>query len=429
MKEVKNRVVQFPKRFKLIPVDGQPDVYDFEAITGEVIEEGTPIDKDLFDSIDEAIGEKQDQLTFDETPTSGSDNPVKSKGIKEALEKVKTEDLMVWAKDIETLKLGNFVPNTNTGMTFSGDYSVLNLTYGNGTWACSLGGNGIAYTTNPASGWTIRSAEDVFNLGSNFFPEVYNIKYIDGTWIAVGTRETIATATSLGGTWTVRHQAVGQIIRDIEKGKDKDDNDIWCAVGGNATQWTSSSLTGTWIKHTGLGFGNDTIRKIMYANELWVAISSNEVRTQARIHTYPSGAYYGWYFELQNKTITGPLSALGYDETNDLWVIGGSGGLATLHKEQAWTANDNFVKNDNVDGAELSILDIYSGNGMMVFCALNGVMATATNPAGKWNTRDVDLGTAGICGASYGSGKWVVLDEYLNVSVAEPIIDGKKINI
>ncbi len=42
---MRDRVVQFPNRFRLTPVDGQPGVYDITLEPGEVTEEGTPYNK------------------------------------------------------------------------------------------------------------------------------------------------------------------------------------------------------------------------------------------------------------------------------------------------------------------------------------------------------------------------------------------------
>ena len=42
---MKDRVVQFPHRYQLVPVAGQTNVYDFVPVTGTVTEVGTPINK------------------------------------------------------------------------------------------------------------------------------------------------------------------------------------------------------------------------------------------------------------------------------------------------------------------------------------------------------------------------------------------------
>lgn len=53
MKEVQDRIVQYANRYKLTDVDTGTElgIYDFEEVTGTVQQEGTPVDKELFDSI------------------------------------------------------------------------------------------------------------------------------------------------------------------------------------------------------------------------------------------------------------------------------------------------------------------------------------------------------------------------------------------
>ena len=57
MKEVQDRVVQFSNRYKLTDAGTGTELgtYDFEEVTGTVQQAGTPIDKELFDSIKEDI--------------------------------------------------------------------------------------------------------------------------------------------------------------------------------------------------------------------------------------------------------------------------------------------------------------------------------------------------------------------------------------
>lgn len=57
MKEVQDRVVQFSNRYKLTEAGTGTELgtYDFEEVTGTVQQAGTPIDKELFDSIKEDI--------------------------------------------------------------------------------------------------------------------------------------------------------------------------------------------------------------------------------------------------------------------------------------------------------------------------------------------------------------------------------------
>ena len=55
---MKDRVVEFPNRYKLVPVAGQENTYDFVAVPGAITEEGTPINKNtlLTDAVAERFG-------------------------------------------------------------------------------------------------------------------------------------------------------------------------------------------------------------------------------------------------------------------------------------------------------------------------------------------------------------------------------------
>ena len=59
MKDVQDRVVQYANRYKLTEAGTGTELgtYDFEEVTGTVQQAGTPIDKELFDSIKEDIDE------------------------------------------------------------------------------------------------------------------------------------------------------------------------------------------------------------------------------------------------------------------------------------------------------------------------------------------------------------------------------------
>lgn len=54
-RNIKDRNVQYPKRYKLTPVAGQADTYDLDKVPGTVTEEGTPINKGFLDSIDQGL--------------------------------------------------------------------------------------------------------------------------------------------------------------------------------------------------------------------------------------------------------------------------------------------------------------------------------------------------------------------------------------
>lgn len=65
MKDVQDRIVQYANRYKLTDAGTGTELgtYDFEEVTGTVQQEGTPIDKGLFDSIKKDIGDIVDGTT------------------------------------------------------------------------------------------------------------------------------------------------------------------------------------------------------------------------------------------------------------------------------------------------------------------------------------------------------------------------------
>lgn len=83
-KDIKDRIPTYPGRVQLVPVDGQPNVYDMSRADAP-IEEGTPINKATLDSfatsrltgryyvpdVEYAIGNSRKDLTASPVPTSG----------------------------------------------------------------------------------------------------------------------------------------------------------------------------------------------------------------------------------------------------------------------------------------------------------------------------------------------------------------------
>jgi len=76
-RDVKDRVVQFPKRFKLTAVAGEADTYELTAVTGTVTEVGTAINKAYLQPIEDYLGELVRNYTATITTSgwSGSEPP------------------------------------------------------------------------------------------------------------------------------------------------------------------------------------------------------------------------------------------------------------------------------------------------------------------------------------------------------------------
>jgi hypothetical protein len=54
-RDVKDRVVQYPRRYQLVEV--QPSIFDLIPVTGTVIEEGTPVNKELLQRYEDGISD------------------------------------------------------------------------------------------------------------------------------------------------------------------------------------------------------------------------------------------------------------------------------------------------------------------------------------------------------------------------------------
>ena len=76
MKEVVDRIVQYPNRYKLTDVSTGKDMgtYDFTEVPGTVQQEGTEIDAELFDSIKTALDAKANSSDIIRTSTGLSDS-------------------------------------------------------------------------------------------------------------------------------------------------------------------------------------------------------------------------------------------------------------------------------------------------------------------------------------------------------------------
>lgn len=170
--------------------------------------------QDDITGLNEALDTKQDLLIFDGTPTTGSDNPVTSGGIKAALDNYVTEkelnakgyaklssisllqtevdkkanasDLAVKQDRLDTLNwLASTLPSNSTWKA---------IAYGNGVFvAIANDSNKTAYSTD-GENWT-----ETTNLPSE--SSWYSITYGNGKFVAVAYG-TVAAYSSDGITWT-----------------------------------------------------------------------------------------------------------------------------------------------------------------------------------------------------------------------------------
>jgi hypothetical protein len=106
---MRDRIVQFPNRYKLTPVAGQADTYDLEAVPGIVTEAGTDLNKAnlLSDATATMLG-----LTGDPT-------------VNEALAKLSDGLKVAIGSYIGTGKNGAANPNVISGLSFRPDLLIV----------------------------------------------------------------------------------------------------------------------------------------------------------------------------------------------------------------------------------------------------------------------------------------------------------------
>lgn len=143
--------------------------------------------------IDQDIAAKQDALTFDDAPISGSDNPVKSGGIYDAIQAGGATALAAFATDIVSGDVVSF-PDGADGIpvkAFTG--SILPAQSGSGDPAPD--------NVRPISGWTeaniTRAGRNLFNPHPN-----HNVS-AQGEYIAAGAQYWATDYIPIGNTKTV----------------------------------------------------------------------------------------------------------------------------------------------------------------------------------------------------------------------------------
>lgn len=167
-----DRNVQFPSRYKLVPVAGTSDIYDLEPVPGEITDPGTPVNKQttLQDATAKALGLTQPDPTIDDafrklsgctyiqtgsykgTGTSGVSNP--------------TSLVFDFVPKYLIIHITNTIPSLGKDLYIAGEdvwffnFSLLNTTddfntYGRGSIKfTSLSKTVSWYTTKAESGWT-----------------------------------------------------------------------------------------------------------------------------------------------------------------------------------------------------------------------------------------------------------------------------------
>ena len=121
-----------------------------------------------------ALGTKQDTLTFDNAPTSGSTNPVTSGGIYNAIENAATKTASIslygssWTGSgpyTQTVSIADYTVTANTRVDISCDYSTLNALAEDGVTALYLANNSgviTAYSVGAAPSANVTVSANIY---------------------------------------------------------------------------------------------------------------------------------------------------------------------------------------------------------------------------------------------------------------------------
>ena len=361
---MKDRSVQYPKRYRLTKIPGTDDIYDLDPAPGEITEEGTLINKGT--------------LLSDETAAAldlGTD-AVPDDALKALLPKI--GDIRVTARtdlnDTWLLCNGDQISSTDypelSGVlsnffeykhfeykeeTFgtaggSASASIAAMTCADGYWAAcisrtiAVGSNSqktisVAYATSLGGPWTIKDLTYSFNVSPT------SIIHANGYWVVTGRTVTLNSsnqnqynaaifyATSLDGNWS--HKFIWSNTNESNRVQDiAYANGYWVVCGNRYTNIYCTSIAyatspdGIWTTKDLIDYGAsyDSANCITYADGYWVVGGS---------YYYNSSYAYGcvWYATSPGDTWTKNSIWSGTSNANNfvksiayadgMWVVGG----------------------------------------------------------------------------------------------------------
>lgn len=203
---MEDRLVQYPNRVQLIQVDGQPGVYDIEAVPGTVTANGTPLNKATL--LSDAVA----------TLVNNAATP--------------NEALKYLAERVQPIKLGGTGATTVEGILANlgiADYVVEQGT--SGIWTYRKWNSGVAECWGVE---TSSSSSTTSTEGGLFFRIVYST-FPTSFFIAVPVVEVTAKGNWVGGAMTGN-----SITKDSWQGY------VWCATDHTANLLPHIYAIGRW---------------------------------------------------------------------------------------------------------------------------------------------------------------------------------------
>lgn len=200
------------------------------------------------------------------------------------------------------------------------DGVIRSAAYGNGYWVVITGSN-IAYTTNPAEAWTVRSVDGV--------ESIKRVTYVNGYFVLCGSKgydAVIAYAKDPTGDWAAKTVWTGTNGGNVARCVTYN-NGYW-VVGGviyqsNAKRGQiaySTSLDREWTSKQVFNSSsseNDGVVGIAYGNGYWVAIGSDSSNYGYAYYTTDLGG--SW----TGKKLDGFYKAKDITFANGLFAVAG----------------------------------------------------------------------------------------------------------
>ena len=190
---------------------------------------------------------------------------------------------------------------------------ILDIYYNGSLWVAGGVTNGFIYYSSDGSNWTINTTK-TFNSG-----KIYNIIYADNKWVAVGEKG-LAYST-YGFIWTNNINLINVDLRCVAY-----NNNNWVIGGIIGNSWTFATLNNITLDFTPATSGGFTYsaNRVLYANNIWVAVGSDTNNAEIQYSTNGSQ----WYPALNVDAPDAPFfdieqgKALAYG--NGYWLAGGN---------------------------------------------------------------------------------------------------------
>ena len=432
MKEVQDRVVQFSNRYKLTEAGTGTELgtYDFEEVTGTVQQAGTPIDKELFDSIKEdidecvrytaqtltdeqkeqartnidALGEEDIKINLNGSSVSNPSfyAPTTSGTAGQVLKSMGANQAPVWAN--EPVDIGPAVVTLGESKTYNGSVQTQTV------------------TSVVLSGVTLQEGEDYIvsgNTGTNagtysllisgtgnykgMIAQTWEIKRAASSISVNPTTMTIAGLTDLTKTATVTYTGDGNIS----------------VVSGNTTV-AQASISGTTVSVVGVKSGNATITITLNAGQNYAASSCTISVTVAipssvfndnpwsvikTMSDMDLGASVWSVGDTKAVEINGTVGTTSMDTTLWVYILGFN------HNESREGTNRIHLqgfKTAQTDGTDVGLVDSGYGNSYTDGRKFFNVNHWGNYNYGGWAACDARydiLGSTNVAPSNYGSQK------------------------